>query len=101
MTLDIQYVLNIILGAVTVVAGWLLARVQEHEKRVQRIEDVYTIKFEDLKAEFKDMEAKIDRLTQSMSDLTMNIHKSKNQENALNTTLSAILNHLEFEQNKQ
>ena len=61
-----------------------------HEKRIQRLEDVQGVAISDLKKDFADMEKKIDKLVENVNILSNNIHKEKNQEGALTTTLEGL-----------
>jgi len=61
-----------------------------HEKRIQRLEDVQGVAILDLKKDFADMEKKIDKLAENVNTLSNNIHKSKNEEGALKTSLEAL-----------
>jgi len=97
MQLEMQSILNLAIGAVGAVATYLFVQSSNHEKRIQKIEDVQGIKIDELKKDFEEMERKIDKLTENVSTLSANVHKSKNEENALNTTLQAILKYLNKE----
>lgn len=77
--------------AYTILSGvivYLFSRASDHEKRVQRLEDV-------LPANFKSLEKKVDNLSIKVDNLAEQVHKEKNVENQLQTTIIAILKHLE------
>lgn len=71
MTIEVQYIFNLALGGVTAVAVYLYNLVMQHEKRIQKIEDVQSIKIDDLKKDFEAMEKKIDALTQAVQELSI------------------------------
>jgi hypothetical protein len=70
---------------------YLFTRSSDHEKRIQRIEDVQGTKIDNLAKDLndfkKEMGSKIDGLT-SM------VHKDKNMEGQLNQTLTLLLKEL-------
>jgi hypothetical protein len=71
MTIEVQYIFNLVLGGVTAIAVYLFNLVMQHEKRIQKIEDVQSIKIDDLKKDFEAMEKKIDALTQAVQELSI------------------------------
>jgi hypothetical protein len=71
MTIEVQYIFNLVLGGVTAIAVYLFNLVMQHEKRIQKIEDVQSIKINDLKKDFEAMEKKIDALTQAVQELSI------------------------------
>lgn len=78
----------------TILSGvvvWLITRVQDHEKRIQRIEDVQGNKIDQLAIDLKEFKVEI---TQKIEALTNMVHKDKNQEQQLNTTLRLFLERL-------
>lgn len=97
MTFDAQTILNFGIGTLAVIGAYLFNNQQQIEKRVQRLEDVQGGTVESLKADIKEMEVKVDKLTEKINTLAANIHNQKNSENILNATLTAILKHLENE----
>ncbi len=92
---DVQYLLNIFLGGLGVVCGYLFAKVTELTIKVQRLEDVQGNTVQALKVDIEKMEIKLDKMTEKINNLSSNIHKFNNQETAMNLTLSAILKHLQ------
>lgn len=97
MTFDAQTLLNFGIGTLAVVGAYLFNNQQQIEKRVQRLEDVQGGAVDGLKADIKEMEVKVDKLTEKINTLASNIHAQKNADNYLNATLNAILKHLEHE----
>lgn len=90
---------SIIIGLISVVYYMnraeitaLKQRGDEQEKRLQKLEDIHTIKIDQV-AE------KLDKLERKFEELAYNIHKEKNQEQQLNLTLQAILKKLNNEPN--
>ncbi|MFN9518413.1 MAG: hypothetical protein ACK574_01620 [Bacteroidota bacterium] len=99
MNFDIQYIFNLIVGALTIVGGYLFNSSQSLDRRVQRLEDVQGSAIDGLKQDIKDMEIKLDKLTEKVNQLASNVHAAKNAENQLTSTLTAILKYLEHEKN--
>ena len=92
MQFDIQYLFNTLGSGLLAVCLYLFNRVTVLEKRVQSLEDIHTIKIDQV-AE------KLDKLEKELKDLSYNIHKEKNQEHQLNLTLQAILRKLNEDDN--
>ena len=74
-------------------------KVEILEKRVQKIEDIQGTKLDlqgkkidDLSHEFKEFK---DDINQKLEALSIALHKEKNVENQLNTTLTLLLRELE------
>lgn len=80
MQIEIQYIINVAFGCVTAVAVYLYNLVMQHEKRIQKIEDVQSIKIDDLKKDFEAMEKKIDALTIAVQELSIAIKLKENNE---------------------
>ena len=68
------------LGAVS---KYLFDKVQDHEKRVQKMEDLHGSKIDNIERKIDRLEQTIDRLEETIRALADNIHKEKNQENQL------------------
>ena len=92
MNQQIMEVLIFIAGiCFTVLSGvtvYLFTRSQDHEKRIQRIEDVQGNKIDTLVM-------KVDGLEKAITDLSANVHKEKNIESQFTATLKAILDFME------
>lgn len=73
------------LGAVS---KYLFDKVQDHEKRVQSIEDIQGTKLDTL-------EKKIDKIETAIENLATNLHKEKNQENQLTIAITKLYQYLE------
>ena len=63
-------------GFVLWLAKYLFGKLQDHETRIQSIEDIQGTKLDNL-------EKKIDKIELSIEALSANIHKEKNAENQL------------------
>ena len=81
---------------------YLWRRSENHERRIQSVEELGNIKIENLAKRFDIVEKELDEVKTKMNEIEKtlieiktNIHSHKNQENVLNATLSAILKHLE------
>jgi hypothetical protein len=68
------------------------SKVEVLEKRCQKIEDIQGNKLDNLSADFKEFKHDV---TAKLDVLTTMIHKEKNQEGALNQTLTLLLKELE------
>lgn len=84
----ILYVLSILTAVLGFFSKYLFDKVQDHEKRVQKMEDVHGNKFEAL-------EKKIDRLEISIKTLADNLHKEKNEEFQLTMAITNLYKFLE------
>ena len=73
------------LGAVS---KYLFDKVQDHEKRVQSIEDIQGTKLDTL-------EKKIDKIETAIETLAANLHKEKNQENQLTIAITKLYQFLD------
>lgn len=71
----------------------------DHEKRIQRGEDVQTLKMDELSKEVSrmevKMEAKFEEMKQQVTTLSDNFHKQKNEESALVMATNALLKFLQ------
>lgn len=60
-----------------------------HDRRIQRIEDLHETKIDQLGT-------RLDKMEQTIKELSSNIHREKNIENSLNATLNGLLKHMEL-----
>jgi coproporphyrinogen III oxidase-like Fe-S oxidoreductase len=101
MVLDINTVIGIGFTAISGVGIYLFTNVTNLSKRVQKIEDVKDLELAAIKKEVADLDKKVVDgfmdINKKLADINANIHKSKNEENQLNATLTAILKHLTHE----
>lgn len=67
-------------------------KVEELEKRVQKIEDVQGNKLDALSSDFKEFKHDIN---EKLEALRVTLHREKNMENQLNNTLTLLLRELE------
>lgn len=84
----ILYVLSILTAVLGFFSKYLFDKVQDHEKRVQKMEDIHGDKLELL-------EKKIDKLEISIQNLANNLHKEKNQEHQLSIAITNLYKFLE------
>ena len=78
----------------TILSGfsvYLFTRSNNHEQRIQRIEDVQGSKIDQLEEKLEQFKKEI---TEKIEVLTGMVHKDKNMENQLNTTLKMILEYM-------
>lgn len=94
MTVELQPILNMAFGAVGGVAMYLFAQGQSHERRIQKIENVKDLELAAIKNEVAVLDKKVvdgfHEINQKLSILSTNIHKQKNEENILNSTLTGV-----------
>ena len=95
MTLDFQYVFNLGIMALAGVATYLFNKSQDHERRVQKLEDVTSIKIDDLITKVDKLEISNEKLELKINELAHNIHKEKNQEQQLAMVMNLMLKELE------
>lgn len=94
MSLDFQYVFNLGIMALVGVSTYLFNVVQTLKERVQALENIHTIKLDDLIKKVDKLELSNEKMEQKLNELSHNIHKEKNTEHQLNTTLTLILKKL-------
>lgn len=63
------------------ISKYLFNKMEDHEKRIQKMEDIHGDRLTQL-------EKKIDKLEISIQELAKNIHKEKNVENQLVQTMA-------------
>ena len=74
-----------------IIVGWMFNNIQDLRSRVQKIEDVHEIKIEKLEADIQVLNKKVDKLSEDVKTLASNIHKQKNEENALLQATNALI----------
>lgn len=79
----VLFIASIAISILGVVAKYLFGKIQDHEKRVQKVEDLHGNKLDSL-------EKKIDQMQITIQTLANNLHKEKNVESALVATLTAL-----------
>ena len=79
------------LGAVS---KYLFDKVSDHEKRIQKVEDVQGTKIDQLGREIHELKTDVSKMARKIDELASHVHKEKNVENQLNTTLKLILERL-------
>lgn len=98
MSLDINAVIGIAYTALSGVGVYLFSQVSSLQKRVQKIEDVKDLELTAIKKEVADLDKKVVDgfmdVNQKLKTINENIHKQKNEESTINTTLVAILKFL-------
>jgi glutamate dehydrogenase/leucine dehydrogenase len=84
------------LGAVT---KYLFDSRQDHEKRIQKIEDIQGTEIEKLGVEIKDLKTEVKedvrKINEKIDILSKHIHNEKNVESQIEVTLRLLLKHLE------
>lgn len=95
MNLEFQYIFNLGIMALAGIATYLFNKVSDHEKRIQKVEDVTAIKIDDLITKVDKLEVSNEKLEQRMAEIAHNIHKEKNVENQLTMTLNLVLKELQ------
>jgi ferritin len=87
MHLEFQYIFNLGIMALAGVATYLFNKNQDHERRIQKLEDIHTIKIDLLSRQIVELEAKFDVLAD-------NINREKNQENQLTQAINLLYKEL-------
>jgi uncharacterized coiled-coil protein SlyX len=91
MMVELQPLINTAFGIVSAVAVWFFARVQDHEKRVQKIEDLHTQGIDDLKQDLKEIEIKFDKMQDTLNDLTLKINNKSYNDNDLAMAINSLI----------
>lgn len=88
----ILFILSVLMTVLGFFSAYLFNKVQDHEKRIQRKEDVDGQKIDNLIKSFDEFksEMKID-----IKNLKIEVHDKKNYDGTLVVTMSAILKHLD------
>jgi uncharacterized protein YoxC len=97
MNIDANTIIGFSITIISGVATYLFAKVSDHEKRVQRIEDVQGNTIEGLKDDVKTLSHKVDTLTEKVNILAANVHNKKNIDGQISQTLNLILKHFNNE----
>jgi len=84
----IYWIAGIFLAVLAAVSKYLFDKVSDHEKRVQKMEDIHGDKLSTL-------EKKIDKLEISIQSLAKNLHTEKNQEHQLTIAITQLYKFLE------
>jgi len=88
MNFDIQYLFNTIGSGLVGAYLYLFKRVGDLEKRVQSLEDIHTIKIDQVAQ-------KVDKLESKIEELAHNIHKEKNIESQLTVAIGLLIKKLD------
>lgn len=99
MTLEFQHVFNLGIMALSGVATYLFNKSQDHERRIQKVEDITSIKIDTLIEKVNDLEKTQEKLEVKIAELAHNLHKEKNVESQLTQTLALLLKKLSDETN--
>jgi len=98
MQLEFQYLFNLGIMALAGIATYLFNKSQDHERRVQKLEDVTSIKIDDLITKVDKLEVSNEKLEVSneklevkIEELAHNLHKEKNAENQLTSVMKLVL----------
>lgn len=87
MTVELQPVFNLAISALVGVAVYFFKKVQNHETRIQKVEDIFAIKFEHLIKEIDDMKAELKNLSHM-------VHKQAGNEVNLRTAVDLMVSEL-------
>jgi hypothetical protein len=99
MSLDFQYVFNLGIMALVGVSTYLFNVVQTLKERVQALEDVHTIKLDDLIKKVDKLELSNEKMEQKLNELSHNIHKEKNTEHQLTQAINLLIKKIDNEAN--
>lgn len=70
------------------ISKYLFNKMEDHEKRIQKMEDIHGDRLDIHGDRLTQLEKKIDKLEISIQELAKNIHKEKNVENQLVQTMA-------------
>lgn len=97
MNIDINTLIGLGFSVISGVGIYLFTRTSDHEKRIQRIEDVQGNTIEGLKEDVYALTKKVDTLTEKVNVLAANVHNKKNIDGQINQTLTLVLKKLNEE----
>lgn len=94
-----QTLLNLLILFTTGLTSFLFWRSITHGEKIQRLEDITGNEVKDLKEDFKEFKkeisAKLDSAMSQIRDMGVQIHKEKNVEQQMQSTLSSLLKFME------
>lgn len=97
--MEAQVLLNILTIFLTGLSSFLFWRSITHGERIQRLEDITGNEVKELKEDFKEFKKeitdKLDKAMNSIKDMGVQIHKEKNVEQQMQSTLSSLLKFME------
>jgi uncharacterized protein YlxW (UPF0749 family) len=73
MTVELQPIINLAFGTVSGICLWFFNKSADHEKRIQKIEDVQGNAIQKLEKTVEKLEQKIDNLTLAINELSTSI----------------------------
>ena len=88
------FIAGIAVSFLGAVSKYLFDKVSDHEKRIQKVEDVQGTKIDQLGREIHELKNDVSKMNRKIDELASHVHKEKNVENQLNTTLKLILERL-------
>ena len=94
MQLEFQYIFNLGIMAIGGIAMYLFGKSQDHEKRIQKVEDIQGTKLDRLTTDFEKFQLDINL---KLTKISEEIHKKNGTDNAIDKTMNAVLKHLEKE----
>jgi phage-related tail protein len=81
MTVELQPIINLAFGIVSGVCIWFFNKSADHEKRIQKIEDVQGNAIENLEKTVEKLEGKVDELAKSVNELIVTIKIKEHERN--------------------
>ena len=94
MTIELQPIFNLAISGLGGAAIYFFKTVQNHEKRIQKVEDIFSIKFEHLISEVESMKKEVSHLSQM-------VHKAANTETNMHTALNMLIDKLKDEEDSK
>ena len=82
------FVAGLVVSFLAAVSKYLFDKVSDHEKRIQKIEDIQGNKLDVLSLEFKEFKHDINEKLETLKDM---VHKNRNLENQMSTMLSILV----------
>ena len=87
MTIELQPIFNLAISGLIGVALYFFKMSQNHEKRIQKIEDISSMKFEHLIEEIQDLKKQIEHVT-------LMVEKTIDTENNMSMAVDLLVSHL-------
>lgn len=89
------FIAGIAVSFLGAVSKYLFDKVSDHEKRIQKVEDVQGTKIDQLGREIHELKNDVSKMNRKIDELASHVHKEKNVEMQIEKTLHLVLKRLE------
>jgi len=89
------FISGLIVSFLSFVSKYLFDKVSDHEKRIQKIEDIQGTKLDQLGREIHELKNDVSKIARKVDELASQVHKEKNVEMQISHTLEKVLIRLE------